>query len=106
MQAPIAKKIEKKLEKHGDIRIDNYYWLNERENPEVIKYLEEENKYTESILKPTEEFQAKLFEEMKSRIKEDDSSVPYKLNGYWYLTEFQKLKAHIKVYINGGCYFM
>ncbi|WP_313578276.1 S9 family peptidase [Chishuiella sp.] len=94
MQAPIAKKIEKKLEKHGDIRIDNYYWLNERENPEVIKYLEEENKYTESILKSTEEFQAKLFEEMKSRIKEDDSSVPYKLNGYWYLTEFQKGKEY------------
>lgn len=94
MQAPVAKKIEKKLEKHGDIRIDNYYWLNERENPEVINYLEEENKYTEAILKPTEEFQAKLFEEMKSRIKEDDSSVPYKMNGYWYLTEFQKGKEY------------
>ena len=94
MQAPVAKKIEKKLEKHGDIRIDNYYWLNERENPEVIQYLEEENKYTEAILKPTEELQAKLFEEMKSRIKEDDSSVPYKMNGYWYLTEFQKGKEY------------
>ncbi|MEG1200201.1 MAG: prolyl oligopeptidase family serine peptidase [Algoriella sp.] len=94
MQAPIAKKIEKKLEKHGDIRIDNYYWLNDRENPEVIHYLEEENKYTEEILKPTEEFQAKLFEEMKSRIKEDDSSVPYKINGYWYLTEYQKGKEY------------
>ncbi|QTV05321.1 S9 family peptidase [Faecalibacter bovis] len=94
MQAPVAKKIEKKLEKHGDIRIDNYYWLNERENPEVIQYLKEENKYTEAILKPTEELQAKLFEEMKSRIKEDDSSVPYKINGYWYLTEFQKGKEY------------
>ena len=94
MQAPIANKIEKKLEKHGDIRIDNYYWLNDRENPEVIHYLEEENKYTEEILKPTEEFQAKLFEEMKSRIKEDDSSVPYKMNGYWYLTEYQKGKEY------------
>ena len=94
MQAPIAKKIEKKLEKHGDIRIDNYYWLNDRENPEVIHYLEEENKYTEEILKPTEEFQAKLFEEMKLRIKEDDSSVPYKINGYWYLTEYQKGKEY------------
>ena len=94
MQAPIAKKIEKKLEKHGDIRIDNYYWLNERENQEVIDYLTEENKYTEAILKPTEEFQAKLFDEMKSRIKEDDSSVPYKMNGYWYLTEFQKGKEY------------
>ena len=94
MQAPIAKKIEKVLEKHGDIRIDNYYWLNERENPEVITYLEEENKYTAEILKPTEDLQAKLFEEMKSRIKEDDSSVPYKSNGYWYLTEFQKGKEY------------
>ena len=94
MQAPIANKIEKKLEKHGDIRIDNYYWLNDRENPEVIHYLEEENKYTEEILKPTEEFQAKLFEEMKLRIKEDDSSVPYKINGYWYLTEYQKGKEY------------
>lgn len=94
MQAPIAKKIEQKLEKHGDIRIDNYYWLNERENPEVIKYLEDENAYTKAILEPTEEFQAKLFEEMKARIKEDDSSVPYKLNDYWYLTEFQKGKEY------------
>ncbi|GGE97524.1 oligopeptidase B [Chishuiella changwenlii] len=94
MQAPIAKKIEKKLEKHGDVRIDNYYWLNERENPEVIKYLEDENAYTKAILEPTEEFQTKLFEEMKARIKEDDSSVPYKLNGFWYLTEFQKGKEY------------
>ena len=76
MQAPIAKKIEKKLEKHGDIRIDNYYWLNDRENPEVIEYLNQENEYTKTVLEPTEEFQAKLFEEMKSRIKEYDSSVP------------------------------
>ncbi len=94
MQAPIAKKIEKKLEKHGDIRIDNYYWLNDRENPEVIEYLNQENEYTKTVLQPTEEFQAKLFEEMKSRIKEDDSSVPYKMNGYWYLTEFQKGKEY------------
>ena len=94
MQAPIAKKIEKKLEKHGDIRIDNYYWLNDRENPEVIEYLNQENEYTKTVLEPTEEFQAKLFEEMKSRIKEDDSSVPYKMNGYWYLTEYQKGKEY------------
>ena len=94
MQAPIAKKIEKTLEKHGDIRIDNYYWLNDRENPEVIEYLNQENEYTKTVLQPTKEFQAKLFEEMKSRIKEDDSSVPYKMNGYWYLTEFQKGKEY------------
>ncbi|WP_312150729.1 S9 family peptidase [Empedobacter sp.] len=94
MQAPIAKKIEQKLEKHGDIRIDNYYWLNDRENSEVIDYLNQENEYTKAILQPTEALQTKLFEEMKARIKEDDSSVPYKLNGYWYLTEYQKGKEY------------
>ncbi|TGN23706.1 S9 family peptidase [Empedobacter tilapiae] len=94
MQAPIAKKIEQKLEKHGDIRIDNYYWLNDRENQEVIDYLTQENEYTKTVLQTTEELQTKLFEEMKARIKEDDSSVPYKMNGYWYLTEFQKGKEY------------
>ena len=90
MQAPKAKKIEKKLEKHGDVRIDNYYWLNDRENPEVIKYLEAENAYTKSAMRDTETFQQSLFEEMKSRIKEDDESVPHKYNGYWYITRYQK----------------
>lgn len=90
MSAPKAKKIEKKLEMHGDVRIDNYYWLNDRENKEVIKYLEEENAYTKSQLSDTEAFQKALFEEMKGRIKEDDESVPYKYNGYWYSTRYVK----------------
>jgi len=79
---PIAKKVEKKLEIHNDVRIDNYYWLNQRENPEVVSYLDEENNYKEAKLKSTERFQKNLFEEMKSRIKEDDNSVPYFLNDY------------------------
>jgi len=90
MSAPKAKKIEKKLEKHGDVRIDNYYWLNDRENPEVIEYLKAENAYTEAMLKDTEAFQAELFTEIKSKIKEDDESVPFKFNGYWYITRFVK----------------
>ena len=90
MSAPIAKKIEKKLEKHGDVRIDNYYWLNDRENPKVIEYLKAENAYTDAMLKDTEAFQAELFTEIKSRIKEDDESVPFKFNGYWYITRFVK----------------
>ena len=87
---PKAKKQPKELRIHDDVRIDDYYWLNERENPEVLKYLNEENAYTKVKLKHTEAFQKKLFEEMKGRIKEDDSSVPYKLNGYWYYTRFEK----------------
>jgi oligopeptidase B len=88
--APIAKKQPKKLEMHGDVRIDDYYWLNERENGEVIAYLNEENAYTKTVMSHTEDFQKSLFEEMKARIKEDDSSVPYKFNGYWYITRFEK----------------
>ncbi|MFI1743883.1 S9 family peptidase [Thalassobellus sediminis] len=98
IKTPVAKKIAKKLEKHNDIRVDNYYWLNDRENPEVIEYLNAENNYTKDVMKHTESFQKDLFEEMKGRIKEDDSSVPYKLNGYWYLTRYEKGKDY-PVYI-------
>jgi len=88
--APVAKKVPKTLVKHNDTRIDNYYWLNERENGEVIAYLNEENAYTKTVMAHTEDFQKALFDEMKARIKEDDSSVPYKHNGYWYITRFEK----------------
>ena len=87
---PKAKKIAKELEKHGDIRIDNYYWLNDRENPEVIDYLHAENAYYEAKTVHTKQFQEDLFQEMKSRIKEDDESVPYKKNNYYYITRFEK----------------
>lgn len=90
MQAPKANKIKKELSIHGDTRIDNYYWLNERDNPKVIDYLKAENAYTDLEMKDTEGFQKELFEEIKGRIKEDDESVPYKLNGYWYLTRYKK----------------
>ncbi|QCX53015.1 S9 family peptidase [Elizabethkingia sp. JS20170427COW] len=94
MHPPLAKKINKELVKHNDTRIDPYYWLNERENPEVISYLEEENKYTENILKDTEDFQNDLYEEMKARYKKDDSSLPYFYNGYWYITRYEKGKEY------------
>lgn len=87
---PKAKKIAKNLTMHGDVRVDNYYWLNDRENPEVIDYLNAENAYTKEVMQHTEAFQKDLFEEMKARIKEDDASVPYKLNGYWYITRYEK----------------
>ncbi len=90
IEPPKAAKIEKKLEIHGDIRIDNYYWLNERENQEVLAYLTAENAYYDTITKHTKAFQQSLFEELKSRIKEDDESVPYFKNGYYYITRFEK----------------
>jgi oligopeptidase B len=94
IQPPIAQKIPENLEKHGDLRIDNYYWLKDRENEEVIDYLERENDYYEKMTAHTKELQSNLFDEMKARIKEDDSSVPYKYNGYWYITRFEKGKDY------------
>ena len=89
IQPPIAKIIPFEIEKHGNVRIDNYYWLNDRENPEVIDYLHKENEYYQKSTAHTQPFQKELFEEMKARIKEDDESVPYFYNGYFYITRFE-----------------
>ena len=89
-EPPKAAKIPYTLEKHGDIRVDNYYWLRERDNPEVLKYLKAENAYAEAALKHTEKFQSDLFGEMKARIKEDDSSVPFKYGDYYYYKRFEQ----------------
>ncbi|RZJ72838.1 S9 family peptidase [Flavobacterium sp.] len=92
--APVAAVRPHSLEKHGDVRIDNYYWLNDRENPEVIEYLNQENAYYHEMTKGEEPFREALFEEMKARIKEDDESVPYFYNGYWYITRFETGKNY------------
>ncbi|MFL9834695.1 S9 family peptidase [Chryseobacterium terrae] len=94
MEAPKAKKIEKVLEIHGDRRIDNYFWMNEKENPEVIKYLEEENAYADFVMKDSEELQETLYEEMKARYKKDDESLPYFFNEYWYIVRYEEGKEY------------
>ena len=76
IKAPTAEKKPYQLKKHGDIRVDDYYWMNERENPEVIDYLERENHYYKKMTESSEEFKEDLFEELKERIKETDESVP------------------------------
>ncbi len=91
---PVAKIIPTTLEKFGKVRIDNYFWLNDRENPEVIDYLKKENAYYKKMTAHTKGFQKELFEEMKGRIKEDDESVPYLYNGYYYITRFEKGKNY------------
>lgn len=91
---PVAKKIAKNLEIHGDVRVDNYFWMNERDAPDVIDYLKGENAYNDSMTAHTKEFQQRLFEEMKGRIKEDDESAPYKYNGYWYITRYETGKDY------------
>ncbi|MEZ5106991.1 MAG: S9 family peptidase [Draconibacterium sp.] len=83
---PVADKKPKGLTIHGDTRIDNYYWLSKRDSPAVIQYLKAENAYTDAVMKHTESLQEKLYEEIKSKIKQDDESVPYKENGFYYYT--------------------
>jgi oligopeptidase B len=90
IQPPKAKKIPKLLEKHGIGRTDNYYWLNNREDQEVIDYLNKENEYTQSMLKDIEGLQEKIFKEITGRIKQTDMSVPYKQDGYFYYTRYEE----------------
>ncbi|MFV5684311.1 S9 family peptidase [Flavobacterium sp. GB2R13] len=94
IQPPVAKIISKTLENLADSRVDNYFWLNDRENPEVIDYLNKENEYYHKMTDHTKDFQKELFEEMKGRIKEDDESVPYLYNGYYYITRFETGKDY------------
>ena len=82
MNAPKAKKIDKSLEIHGHQRNDPFFWLNERENPEVLQYLEEENAYCDFVMKDTEELQEQLFQEMKARYKEDAGEITLPLAYY------------------------
>lgn len=100
VEAPVADKIPHKLEKHKDVRVDDYYWLrlsDEEKNAEVpsektlkvFSYLNDENSFYEEQTKHTSQFQDELFLEMKGRIKENDSSVPYFKNGYYYITKFE-----------------
>ncbi|GMQ80622.1 MAG: oligopeptidase B [Rhodothermia bacterium] len=90
IEPPIAKTDPVKLEMHGDVRTDEYFWLRERENPEVIAYLEAENEYAEAMTAHTEDLQDALFEEIVGRIKQDDSSVPYRDGDYWYYTRYEE----------------
>jgi len=86
---PKAKEIPYEMTIHGDTRVDEFYWLRDRENPEVIEYLNSENSYREKIMIGTEALQEHLYHEMVGRIKKDDSSVPYELDGYFYYTRYE-----------------
>jgi oligopeptidase B len=82
------------LEKHGHVRIDPYFWLRERDNPQVIAYLEAENAHTEAVMAHAKPLQERLFEEIKGRIKQTDETVPYKLDDYFYYTRFEEGKEY------------
>ena len=83
---PTAKKVPKVMTKFGDRRVDDYFWMREKENPEVLAHLKAENAYMEAVMKPLEGFREKLYKEMLARIQETDESVPYLKRGWWYYT--------------------
>jgi oligopeptidase B len=86
---PIAAIQAKELASPHGTRTDNYYWLNEPENPEVIEYLKAENAYFDQQMAPVKDLEEQLFQEMKGRIKETDESVPYRDNGYYYYVRYE-----------------
>jgi oligopeptidase B len=105
IQPPLADKIPTELKKHGDVRIDNYFWMRlsdeqklapvkDEQTKKVIDYLEAENGYYDTVTSNIKDFQESLFQEMKGRIKEDDASVPYKSNGYYYITRYETGKQY------------
>ena len=91
---PMAKKIPKKTTIHGETLVDDYFWLREKSNPEVLAYLEAENAYTESVMKPTQAFQETLYKEMLSHIKQTDVNVPYRLGDYYYYSRTEEGKQY------------
>jgi oligopeptidase B len=91
---PTAKKVPNVTEVNGHKLVDNYYWLRDKANPEVKAYLESENAYTDSVMKPTEPLQKKLYDEMLGRIKETDVEVPCKKGDYFYYTRTEAGKQY------------
>ena len=89
---PVCEKHPKVLSIHNDQRTDNYFWLNNRKDSKVIDYLNAENNYTNKVLEDTENFQEKLYKELKSRIKKDDKSVPYEWHDLYILERVQERK--------------
>lgn len=86
---PVARIVPHTLEAHGQTRVDDYYWLRERENPEVIAYLKAENAYADSVMAPYAGQEEALFQEIIGRIKKDDASVPYLKRGYYYYDRYE-----------------
>jgi len=86
---PEAKRVPHELEIHGDVRVDPYYWLKERDDPEVIAYLEAENAYTDAVMAHTAELREKLYEEIVGRLERTEETVPYRLGDYFYYTRFE-----------------
>lgn len=94
IQPPVAKVVPKSMTVLGDTRTDNYFWLRDRNDPDTLKYLEAENRYTEAVMKPTEALQTTLYSEILGRIKQTDLSVPLKRDAYYYYSRTEEGKQY------------
>jgi oligopeptidase B len=97
MKAPVAKKVPKVMNIHGYQITDNYAWLRDRsdkKDPEIIKYLEDNNAYTEQFMGKHQPFVDSLYKEMLGRIKQTDTSVPYEKNGWWYFNTTKEAEQY------------
>ena len=94
MKQPLAAKRDQRLELHGDLRIDEYYWLKDRENPEVLEYLAAENSYREHEMAPLKGLTEELFAEMTGRLDPNESSLPIEMDGYWYQSRYCEGKEY------------
>ncbi len=92
--APVAKIVPHPATVNGDSRVDNYFWLRNREDPDTLKYLEAENLYTEAVMKPAAALQSKLYDEMLGRIQQTDLSVPTRRDDYFYYTRTEEGKQY------------
>ena len=94
MQAPLAQREPVEHVVHGDRRVDHYAWMREKKDPRVREYLEAENAYADAVMRGTEAFQERLYQEMLGRIQQTDLSVPYLLRGWWYYTRTEEGKQY------------
>ena len=94
IQPPAAKIVPKTITEHGDVRVDNYFWLRQRDDPDTLPYLEDENRYTEAMMAHTVPMQSKLYQEMLGRIKQTDLSVPVPRDGYFYYSRTEEGKQY------------
>ncbi len=105
MKPPIAARRPHRLERHGDVRVDEYYWLRNRDDPDVRAYLEAENAYLEDRLLPVRELRERLFEEIKGRIPQTDVSAPYRDGAhryYWRYEDGRQYRIHCRSPLDAG----
>ena len=94
VDAPVAKKIPHEITLHGDRLVDDYYWFRDKNNPDLARYLDAEEAYTNAVMKPTEALQETMYQEMVSRLDETEVSVPYRKGEYFYYTRYEPGKQY------------